>query len=205
MKDAGRLYKYGFYSPGAKRLYKMEGHHLILGELTDFLTGKTLIDTHDERLRQEISRLLVEAKGYGKHEIQSACELVVRAGGKRAVTPVAFIIEIEEKVRMIIKYGPGSLVTRRRPSLAASRLFKRYQIPVVVVTNGVDAEILDGENGALLFEGLDNIPAREKLIEMTAAASYETIDEKRAEKESGIVFAYEIDGACPCDDTVCRL
>ncbi len=30
-------------------------HHLILGELTDYLTEETLADTHDERLRQKLS------------------------------------------------------------------------------------------------------------------------------------------------------
>lgn len=183
----------------------MEGHHLILGELTDFLTGKTLVDTHDERLRQQIARMLVDAKGYGKAEIRSGCELPVRAGEKRAMTPVAFVIDIQGKTRMIIKYGPGSLVTRRRPSIAASRLFRPYQIPVVVVTNGLEAEILNGATGALISEGIETIPARAELLEMTGSASFHEIDEKRAEKESRILFAYEIDGACPCDDTVCRL
>ena len=30
----------------------MGGHHLIMGELTDLVTGQTLPDTHDERYRQ---------------------------------------------------------------------------------------------------------------------------------------------------------
>ena len=43
----------------------MNGHHLILGKLSDYLTGDTLDDTHDERYRQKIARLLVDRKGYG--------------------------------------------------------------------------------------------------------------------------------------------
>ncbi|MCK7466807.1 MAG: hypothetical protein MZU91_00755 [Desulfosudis oleivorans] len=42
----------------------MAGHHLILGKLTDFLTGEILDDTLDERYRQKIARWLVEQKGY---------------------------------------------------------------------------------------------------------------------------------------------
>ena len=42
----------------------MNGHHLILGELTDTITRETLADTHDERQRQKLARLLVEKKGY---------------------------------------------------------------------------------------------------------------------------------------------
>ena len=45
---------------------KMAGHHLILGEITDFITGKTIEDTHDERYRQKIAKFLVNEKGYDK-------------------------------------------------------------------------------------------------------------------------------------------
>jgi len=45
--------------------------HLIMGKLTDHLTGRTLPDTHDEQLIQKISRFLVEEKGYSKNDILS--------------------------------------------------------------------------------------------------------------------------------------
>jgi hypothetical protein len=49
----------------------MTGHHLILGEVEDFITGQRLKDTHDERYRQKIARLLVAHKGYRKADIES--------------------------------------------------------------------------------------------------------------------------------------
>ena len=109
---------------------------------------------------------------------------------------------------MIIKYGPGSLITRHRPVLAASRLLAPYQIPMAVVTNGEDADILDAKTGKLLASGLDAIPSKSDLTgaqSLIANASFEPISEQRAEKESRILYAYEIDGSCPCDDTVCRM
>ena len=39
-------------------------HHLIYGTLQDYLTDEELTDTDDERIRQELSRLMVEEKGY---------------------------------------------------------------------------------------------------------------------------------------------
>ena len=68
---------------------------------------------------------------------------------------------------MIVKYGPGSLVTRQRSSLAASRLVAPYQVPVVVVTNGKNADILNGFNGNVTASGLEKIPSKpdlEKII-----------------------------------------
>jgi hypothetical protein len=48
----------------------MNDHHLILGQLVDFITGRIIADTHDERYRQKIARLLVETKGYRKADIR---------------------------------------------------------------------------------------------------------------------------------------
>jgi len=39
----------------------MTGHHLILGELDDLITGERVKDTHDERYRQKIARLLIDS------------------------------------------------------------------------------------------------------------------------------------------------
>ena len=43
--------------------------HLIMGQTTDYITGLTVPDTHDERIIQRISRLLVEEKHFSKNEI----------------------------------------------------------------------------------------------------------------------------------------
>ncbi|MDF1594208.1 MAG: type I restriction enzyme HsdR N-terminal domain-containing protein [Desulfobacterales bacterium] len=184
----------------------MDGHHLILGKLTDFITGEILNDTHDERYRQKLAHLLVENKGYAKTDIIPRCELLVAAGkDKRALIKVDFKVTLSGRACMIIKYGPGSLVTRQRPSLAASRLMESYQIPFVVVTNGESADILAGDSGKVISSGLDAIPSRTELGDMTANAPFGSISSLRTEMESRILYAYEVDGCCPCDDSVCRL
>ncbi|MBW2182031.1 MAG: type I restriction enzyme HsdR N-terminal domain-containing protein, partial [Deltaproteobacteria bacterium] len=117
----------------------MNGHHLILGELVDYISGEIVKDTHDERYRQKIAQFLVEEKRYFKKEITPRFDLLIKADDNRAVIKVDFLITLKNKICMLIKYSPGSLVTRHRPSLAASRLVSPYQIPLVVVTNGKDA------------------------------------------------------------------
>lgn len=183
----------------------MDGHHLILGELVDFLTGETLKDTHDERYRQSIARLLVEQKGYSKKDIRPRWELQVMAGEKCAVTRIDLSIVMDDRVYMIIRYAPGSLVTRHRPSLAASRTLTSYQIPVVVVSNGIEADILAGGSGKVVARGLDRIPAKHELLKSIQPSDFIEIQKQRAERESRIIFAFEVDDSCPCDDTVCRL
>lgn len=183
----------------------MNGHHLILGQLVDFITGRTLDDTHDERYRQQIARLLVEEKGYAKQDVLPGEKILVSAGKSRAHIPLDFVIRAGSMIGMIIKYGPGSIVTRHRPALALSRIYRSYQVPVVVVTNGHAAEVLDGITGKTISHGLETIPTKAQLLNIVSGVDPPEIPKKRFEMESRILYAYEVDGACPCDDTVCRL
>jgi hypothetical protein len=183
----------------------MSGHHLILGKLSDVLTGETLDDTLDERYRQKIARLLVEGKGYQPQDIEPRRELMLQADSRRAVIRIDFVVRIHGKSAMVIRFGPGSLVSRERPALAVSRLVEAYQVPVAVVTNGEDAEILEGETGKVVGRGLDAVPARAELAERVRRYNFPDISRERAAMESRIAYCYEVDGACPCDDTICRL
>ena len=183
----------------------MEGHHLILGKTTDYITGEIIEDTHDERYRQNIARFLVNEKSYNKSDIKPRHKLLVRAGEKKAIIMADFLITLQNRILMIIKYGPGSIITRHRPALSASRLVAPYQVPVVVVTNGVDADILDGPTGKVISSGLDAIPPKQELLKLSGKIVFGEIPENRAEAESRILYAYEVDGSCPCDDTICRI
>ena len=183
----------------------MGGHRLILGKLVDFITGKTLNDTHDERYRQRIGRLLVNQKGYMKADIEPRKELRVEADAKKAILKIDFVITLADRVCMVIKYGPGSLVTRRRAVLAVSRLIAADQVPIAVITNGEDAEIMKGTTGEILAQGLDSIPAKPDLETIAASEAFMTISDKQVEMESRILYCYEVDDSCECDDEICRL
>nr|MBC8247379.1 type I restriction enzyme HsdR N-terminal domain-containing protein [Deltaproteobacteria bacterium] len=176
----------------------MNGHHLILGELIDFLTRKTVPDTHDERYRQKVARFIVQKKGYHKRDIQSRCDLRLCAGERSAIVPVDFIVGLHGKDAIIVKYGPGSLVTRRRSALAATRLWAPYQIPIAVITNGENAEVLDGKGGRVIGTGHEAIPTREQLLQIIADHDFVTVSKDRIEMESRIMFAFEVDDSCPC-------
>lgn len=183
----------------------MGGHHLILGEISDYITGEILADTHDERYRQKIARLLVAHKAYAKTDIHPRIPLIVAAGNRKGRLWVDLTVSVDDRTAMVIKYGPGSMVTRYRPALAISRLVAPYQVPVVVVTNGQAADILDGKSGKLIASGFDRIPSRGDLAQQMRQADWSPITSERAGMEARIVYAFEIDGSCPCDDTTCRI
>lgn len=181
------------------------GHHLIMGRLTDALTGTPLDDTHDERYRQALIQMLLQDKGYAKTDLSARHTLTVRADARSGTLAIDILVTLEGRITMLIKYGPGSLVTRERAALAAGRLVTPHQIPIVVVTNGEDAHIMDGAKGKVTATGLDAIPDREHLVAIRQGAGFPPISASRVERESRLLYCYEIDGACPCDDTICRL
>jgi hypothetical protein len=183
----------------------MSDHHLILGELTDCINGETLDDTLDERHRQQIGRLLMNQKGYAKTAITPRYALDFAVGDKGARILVAYMIHGADHIAMLIHYGPGSLVTRHRPALAMSRLTADYQIPVVVVTNGEQADILGGKDGAILATGLDQIPDPHDLAKICGQHEWRPVGKERQEMESRILMAYEVDDRCPCDDSTCKI
>jgi len=183
----------------------MGGHHLIMGTLDDYLTGEPLEDTHDERYRQKIARFLVIEKGYDKADIKPRHQLIVSAGSRKGKLWVDFLISVEHRTAMMVKYAPGSLVTRYRSTLAMSRLVDTAQIPVVVVTNGETADIMDGKTGKVTASGFEGIPSRNDLANHATRSVSVPVSAERAEMEARIVYACEIEGSCPCDDTTCRI
>ena len=180
-------------------------HHLVLGELEDFLSGRILPDTHDERYRQKIAQILVLEKGFDKKDIEAGIDLEITAGTRKARLKVDFLVHHKGRSVMLVKYAPGSMVTRRLSTLALSRVIRPYQIPFVVITNGEDAEIMDGDSGNVTATGLDHLPDLEAVRRSIISFSFDPVGQVIFDQASRIVFAFEIDGACPCDSDVCIL
>lgn len=180
------------------------GHHMILGKTTDYITGQSVIDSHDERIRQRIAKLLVEKKGYEKSDIETKVELKLICGHEEAVAVIDFVINIDEQRAMVIKYGPGSLVSRERPTIAAARLLAPYELPFAVITNGIDAELLDTKTGKVIGSGIESIMSKEDLTVRFKTALFRTITSKRKENETRFLFVYEaIEHSSECDDEFC--
>jgi hypothetical protein len=179
--------------------------HLVLGETTDYITGRMIPDTHDERIRQAVSNLLIEVKGFQKTEVQTRQTLTLTVDQKTGLIPVDFIIRLSDKACMIIMYGPGSLVTRQRPTLAAARLMDDHVIPFSVITNGMDAITMESESGRIIGEGLETIPTREELAKKMKHVVLQRISDDRREKEQRILFAMEVLTQQECSEYTCQL
>lgn len=179
--------------------------HLILGETTDYITGRTITDTHDERARQTLAKLLVDSKGFSKNDIQVRRPLTLDLDKKAGTIQVDFTISVNGKACMIIIYGPGSLVTRQRPTLAIARIIETYIVSYAVITNGRDAITMDARSGGIIAEGLDEIPSKTMISQQLNHIVFDKISSKQQEKEKRILFAMEILTQQECDEYTCRL
>lgn len=181
-----------------------EGHHLLLGTLTDRLTGRTLTDTHDERYRQKIAGYLLDVCGFVPGEIEASRRIEVTAGEKRAVFSVDFIVSVRGMAAMVVRYAPGSIVTRYRSAQALCLVLAPHEIPVAVVTNGEEADVLHGGSGRVMGHGFQAIPHRRDLEKMHGAKPGAEVSSKRREMAQRLLYAYEVDGSCPCDISICK-
>jgi hypothetical protein len=179
--------------------------HLILGDTFDYITGRVVPDTHDERIRQAIAKLLVDVKGFDKNDIVVRQQLALTVDQMTGFIHVDFTIQMKDKTCMMIMYGPGSLVTRQRPTLAAARLFRDYVIPFAVITNGKGAIVMDTASGKNIAEGLAAIPSKQQLLEKTNHMDYLRISENQREKEKRILFVMDVLTHQECSDYTCSL
>ena len=183
----------------------MSTEHLVLGQTEDFITGEAIPDTYDERARQKIARLLVEDKGFSRSDVTVRRPLKLSIDGVAATVRVDFVLHVGQAAFAVIIFGPGSLVSRERPAVAAARLLEPYVVPYVVVTNGQDAEVLETKTGTIVAEGLEEIPSKDQACLQMKGITLERLSEIRLEKERRILFAFDVLAEKECDEYTCSL
>lgn len=180
------------------------GHKRILGKTTDFITGREITDTDDERYRQKLARFLVSEKGYSKEDIAVKRRLEMNIEGKKVLSMVDLVVGINGISFMVLRYGPGSLVTRERPALAAARILEPYLVPFTVVTNGEDAELLDTATGEVIKTGMDSIPDKSTATGLLKDLKRRRLSPKQLAAEQRVLSAYDwLEHSLECDDDWC--
>lgn len=173
-------------------------HHLIYGTIADYLTDDELVDTDDERIRQTLCKMMVEEKGYDKQSLEPRLKIDTLFNRCFVSSVIELTISLQTKQFMIIRYGPGSLVSRERAAIAAARvLVANHCIPLAVVTNGRDAELLDTRTGKILGYGLHSIPSRKDAEKMLNKLAFlPPLEGLRRERELRILNAFDVERCC---------
>lgn len=174
------------------------GHHLVYGDLQDYLTGDVLPDTDDERIRQDLARLLVDQLGYAREELEPRLTIDSYFNNNQTRTLIELTARINGRRLFILRYGPGSLVTREKAAVAAARILEpAYRIPLAIVTNGRDAELLETERGKVLALGMGCIPDRQRAENLAREYVFEPYnDPERRDKALRILNVFDQEVCC---------
>lgn len=177
---------------------KTPGHHLVYGVLADYLTGEELPDTDDERCRQELARLMVEEKGFSREELEPRLTIETTFNKIFVRSVIDLTVSVGDKRLFVLRYGPGSLVTREKSALAAARVLDQEQcIPLAVVTNGRDAELLETATGKVLGTGMEAIPDRRQAGQLiNEYKCTPPADEAARERTFRVLNAFDLEICC---------
>ena len=161
--------------------------------LTDFITGKDVPNIGAEENRQVVERFLVEQKGYLKEDIQIDADIGITIDGELYRSQIDLVISPDGgKTRfMVIRCAAGSLGSREREIVAAARLLVNYQVPVSVVSDGIQAIVLDTVTGKKTGEGMDAIYSKKEAIEKLKSLELQPLPEERLEREKLIFRTYD--------------
>jgi hypothetical protein len=173
-------------------------HHLIYGTLNDILTGEELTDTDDERIRQDLTQIMINEKGYERGDLIPRLRIETLFSRCFVTSTIELTVTLLGRQFMIIRYGPGSLVSRERAAIAAARILNPdYRIPLAVVTNGRDAELLETRYGKILGYGLESIPDRQSGEQLIPQLEFlPPLTGEKKEREMRILNAFDVERCC---------
>lgn len=170
----------------------------MYGVLQDYLTGEVLQDTDDERIRQQLMQRMVEQMGYTKDELEPRLKILSEFNNKKTETLIELAVRVGGKRLFIIRYAPGSLVTREKAAVAAARILDpEYRIPLAVVTNGRDAELLETSSGKVIGTGMASLPDRQEAQRLMAYYDFEPYpDVEQRERALRILNVFDEEICC---------
>jgi hypothetical protein len=161
--------------------------------ITDFITGREIPNIGAEENRQALARYLVNAKGYSKDDIEVDVKIEMTIAREPYSSQVDLVVSVKGgEMRVIaVKCAAGSLGSREREIIAAARLLDEYPIPLAVVSDGVNAIVLNTASGKKEGEGLDAIPSRDAIISMLESCERVKLPAERLEREKLIFRTYD--------------
>jgi hypothetical protein len=169
--------------------------------LTDCLTGKEIPFSNRDNIRQKVLRFLLEEKGYQKEDLHADREIRYEIDGSETVSLVDISVVLGGKTMVVWKCASGSVVSRERQIIASARLLEDYLVPLAVVTNGRDLELLDTSTERVTGEGFDAVPPRQELSATAEGFSPRSTKRKKLANEQRVLYTYDAI-ACPSS---CRI
>ncbi|MGC9022407.1 MAG: type I restriction enzyme HsdR N-terminal domain-containing protein, partial [Dissulfurimicrobium sp.] len=154
-----------------------------------------VLDTDRERIRQKLAKFLINERGYRIDDFMLDREILLEIDGRKLIALIDMTVKISNRSLMILRGGPGSVVTRESGTIAAARLIEPdYIVPWAVQANLFDAALIDVRLKKSVGYGWDIIPSRQRLLDMTSDWPPPKLPEKRIPIERQILYSYDSHG-----------
>ena len=158
--------------------------------IVDYITGREVLDTPKERVRQKVERFLVEEKNYPKENIVVDYSFLVDVDGKKFLSVIDLLIQVEKKNFINIECAPPTVFSSlERKTLANSRIFEPI-IPITVLTDWKQTNIYETFSGELIGKSLKSIPDFEEAKKLVKKLKPIYLDRNRLLMEKRILFAF---------------
>jgi hypothetical protein len=161
------------------------------GTLRDYLTGEEIDETTFEEFRQVLARLMVEEKGYPKDRLKAKVPLSYCVDGENYERPLDLVLFDEGgKPIFVVVFCAGEVGTFERETVCAARLIDNGPVPYALVSDSMDASLLDVRTGEVLGRSMNAVPEYEKLLEMVAEANMKPLTDEQKEKQTRVFHTY---------------
>ena len=159
--------------------------------IIDYITGRPRPNVGAEANRQIVERLLVEKKGFMKHQIHVDVPIHMEIDDEMYISLVDIVVHVKDHPYMVIKCAPGSLASREREVVAAARLLAAHQIPLSISSDGQTAYIWDTLSGKSIGSGLDAIPTKTLAEQIFDPAKMTSLPASKRRRQQLIFRSYD--------------
>ena len=161
------------------------------GTIRDYLTGEEIDETTFEEFRQALARFMVEEKGYPKERLKAKLPLTYCVEDEEFERPIDLVLYDEnDKPIFLVIFCAGEVGTFERETVCAARLIEGGPVPFAVVSDSMDASLLDTRTGELIGKSMQAIPDYEALMDMVKEAEIQPLTDEQRDKQTCVFHTY---------------
>lgn len=161
------------------------------GTLRDYITGEEIEETTFEEFRQALARLLVEEKGYPKEQLKAKVPLSYCVDGEDYERPLDIVVyDTAGRPIFVVIFCAGQVGSFERETVCAGRLIEGGPVAYAMVTDTMDASLLDVRTGDVVARSMNAVPEYGKLLEMVEEAEIKPLTDEQREKQTRVFHTY---------------
>ncbi len=169
------------------------------GTLRDYLSGEEIEETTYEEFRQALAKIMVEEHGYPKDSLKAKVDLCFDIDGEEMCRTIDLVVYDKEGLPILmVMFCAGDVGSYEREAVCAGKLFQGGPVPYVIITDSMDAFLLDAISGETLAHGMRSVPDYKKLLSMVEGYKREPLPAERRAKIERIFYTYTgfLQGTC---------